>query len=220
MEKQHKKLKLNNAGTTLVELIMTFALIGMFMVAATKVISNTVVVYYDAKSITSAMQVSTIVSTKIREEVEGALTTYLVDENDSTGQTTLPYALLITDGNKALELTNREGCHVRVGVDDKGLLNIHYYPISSFENGKEITIPETDWKYDVKAYMGYRISNLTFEQPKQETDENGNPTALYDDNIIKMTLTIDSAKYGDYTVCEYIQCYNFDTTTNALIGSD
>lgn len=220
MEYKKTSKKLNNAGTTLVELITTFALIGLFMVAAMKVISNTVVIYHDAKAITSCMQVSGIVTAKVRGEIEGALTNYMTDETSANKEEILPYAVLIMDEGHAIELTDHTGCHIRIDVNDAGLLNIHYYSIISIEGGREVIIPETDWTYDAKAYMGYRISNLTFEQPKQEHDNNGNPTALYADNIIKMTLTLDSPKYGDYTVSEYIECYNFDESTFSRIGSE
>ena len=78
-----KKRILNNDGLTLIELIVTFALLGLFMVAASKVISDTVNVYYSAKSIQTGMQVSSIISTKISGEIEGALVEGVV-EGDST----------------------------------------------------------------------------------------------------------------------------------------
>ncbi|MBR1816891.1 MAG: prepilin-type N-terminal cleavage/methylation domain-containing protein [Lachnospiraceae bacterium] len=72
MKKNTKKFN-NNSGMTLIELIVTFALLGLFMVAAGKVIADTVNVYYQAKSIQTGMQVSSIISTKITGEIEGAL---------------------------------------------------------------------------------------------------------------------------------------------------
>lgn len=44
-----RKFHNKNQGLTLVEMIVTFMLIGLFMIAASKVIANTVSVYYTAK---------------------------------------------------------------------------------------------------------------------------------------------------------------------------
>ena len=41
-----RKFHNKNQGLTLVEMIVTFMLIGLFMIAASKVIANTVSVYY------------------------------------------------------------------------------------------------------------------------------------------------------------------------------
>lgn len=48
----HKK----NGGFTLVEMIATFMLIGLFMIAASKVIANTMSVYYEAKGTANGMR--------------------------------------------------------------------------------------------------------------------------------------------------------------------
>ena len=66
IEKKTSENRIKNRGTTLVEMITTFALISLFMVAATKVISNVVSVYYSAKSISTTLQVSDIIATKIK----------------------------------------------------------------------------------------------------------------------------------------------------------
>lgn len=67
-----RKFHNKNQGLTLVEMIVTFMLIGLFMIAASKVIANTVSVYYTAKGTANGMQVSSIIASKIRGEIEGA----------------------------------------------------------------------------------------------------------------------------------------------------
>ena len=61
-----RKFHNKNQGLTLVEMIVTFMLIGLFMIAASKVIANTVSVYYTAKGTANGMQVSSIIASKIR----------------------------------------------------------------------------------------------------------------------------------------------------------
>ncbi len=221
--KRIKKIlrKLNNWGMTLVEMIVTFMLIGLFMVAASKVIANTVMIYYEAKGVTNGMQVSGIISTKIRGEIEGARTEYLTKETvDGSGQTveeTMPYMVLLSNdaalggGNGSseynkIEFIDKRGSHVYISVNADGYFVVHYFPIETEENGVSTTIPETDWVFDKKAYMGYTVKQLTFTQPKGD----------YENNIIHMTLTLTSDRYGDYTVTEYFQCYNFDAGTDAI----
>ena len=62
-----RKFHNKNQGLTLVEMIVTFMLIGLFMIAASKVIANTVSVYYEAKGTANGMQVSAIIASKMRQ---------------------------------------------------------------------------------------------------------------------------------------------------------
>lgn len=193
--------RIKNRGTTLVELITTFALISLFMVAATKIISNVVTIYYSAKSIASTIQVSDIIATKIEGEIEGAMTTNLVRKTEDGTEEVLPYAVLICkdsagNDNGRIEFYNHTGTRVYIEAKD-GYFVMHYYAVNDAAGGHEIAAE--DWRFDEKAYMGYQIEQLRFEQVLGE----------YNPNIIKMTCTLCSPRYGDYTNTEYIECYNF-----------
>ncbi|MDO5127089.1 MAG: hypothetical protein Q4D54_04995 [Eubacteriales bacterium] len=193
--------RIKNRGTTLVELITTFTLISLFMVAATKVISNVISVYYSAKSITNTIQVSDIIATKIKGEIEGAMTTNLIRKNSNGTEDVLMYAVIIgkdSAGNEngRIEFYNHTGTQVYIEARD-GYFMMHYYAVNDATDGHEI--PAEDWMFDTKAYMGYRIEKLKFEQVLGD----------YNPNIIKMTCTLSSEKYGTYTNVEYIECYNF-----------
>ena len=87
-----RKFHNKNQGLTLVEMIVTFMLIGLFMIAASKVIANTVSVYYTAKGTANGMQVSSIIASKIRGEIEGArdatITTEVKNEDGTTSEVT------------------------------------------------------------------------------------------------------------------------------------
>ena len=57
-----------------------------------------------------------------------------------------------------------------------------------------------DWKFDSKAYLGYSVDELKFESPGSG----------YPENVLKMTLVLNSERYGDYTSTYYIKCVNVE----------
>lgn len=65
-----KKLQ-NKKGFTLIELIVTFVLIGIFMVSATAVMSSFMHVFARVKSISSAQNVADVLLTKAAGELSG-----------------------------------------------------------------------------------------------------------------------------------------------------
>lgn len=188
MKKKEKRVKarqgkLNNRGFTLAEMIVSFALTGLFMVAAGKVIVNTTMVYYEAKGITNGMQVSSVLSAKIGSEIESAS----ADDEIVVG----------TDHDQ-IALSDAGGTPIVIGTNADGYLSIHY------DAGADED--KSNWTFDKKTYMGYTIKELTFSQPKGD----------YANNIIYMSLTLTSPKYGDYSVGKYIECYNFDAETDQI----
>lgn len=204
-----KNIKANNSGMTLIELIVTFALLGLFMVAASKVISDTVNVYYQAKSIQTGMQVSSVINTKLAGEIEGALTNGSVHDDSNV-------SIYISDSGHRIELNDNAGSHIYITTqkasgEDKGYMLIYYYPIASEdeETGKVTEDKGSNWTFDRKTYMGYQIKDLRFEKLADITDTEDADYGKYPGNIIRMTLTINSEKYGDYTTVNYIECYNF-----------
>lgn len=220
-KKLFQKFHTMNQGLTLVEMIVTFMLIGLFMIAASKVIANTVSVYYEAKGTANGMQVSAIIASKIRGEIEGArnatITTEVKKEDGTTSEVTQPYVMRLstdttlggqneTSGYNKIEFTDAQGSHVYIGVNENGYLVVHYYPVV-VASGE---VKSTNWVFDQKAYMGYSIKELKFTQP------GGN----YADNIIYMSLTLHSSRYGDFTYTEYIQCYNLDAQSNTQISCE
>lgn len=220
-KKLFQKFHTMNQGLTLVEMIVTFMLIGLFMIAASKVIANTVSVYYEAKGTANGMQVSAIIASKIRGEIEGArnetITTEVKNEDGTTSEVTQPYVMRLstdttlggqneTSGYNKIEFTDAQGSHVYIGVNENGYLVMHYYPVV-VASGE---VKSTNWVFDQKAYMGYSIKELKFTQPGEN----------YADNIIYMSLTLHSSRYGDFTYTEYIQCYNLDAQSNTQISCE
>lgn len=208
-----RKFHRKNHGFTLVEMIVTFMLIGLFMIAASKVIANTVTVYYEAKGTASGMQVSSIIATKIRSEIEGAKPEQIMRKVKNADGTvtdqTEDYVMQLssdstlgggneTGGYNKIEFTDAKGSHVYIGVNTDGYLVVHYFMDAADGTPED----KTDWMFDKKSYMGYTIKELKFRQPKED----------YAENIIYMSLTLHSPRYGDFTYTEYIQCYNLDET--------
>ena len=205
----HKK----NGGFTLVEMIATFMLIGLFMIAASKVIANTMSVYYEAKGTANGMQVSSIIAAKIQSEIEGAKPEQIIREvtnaDGTVSDQTEEYVMQLspdpalgggseTGGCNKIEFTDARGSHVYIGVNTDGYLVVHYFMDAADGTPED----KTDWMFDKKSYMGYTIKELKFRQPKGD----------YAENIIYMSLTLHSPRYGDFTYTEYIQCYNLDET--------
>jgi hypothetical protein len=202
-----EKFKFNNSGMTLVELIATFALISIFMVAATNIIFKTMSIYYQARGTSYGMQVSEILASKIVGMVEGAQVVNSLEDTDDVANVTMTAenaAVLIKQGAEenrldSIDLVDATGSRVRIGTkqnDDRAYLCIHYYPVIS---GGDVIYKAVDWEFDEKTYLDYSIKSLTFEKPEG-----------FPENIIKLKLTVVSDKYGEYSTAKYIELYNFE----------
>ena len=64
-----KKIKDNRRGSTLVEVIVTFALIGMFLLAATTAVSAAMNAFYRMESLSRAIVVSDTILDKAQGEL-------------------------------------------------------------------------------------------------------------------------------------------------------
>lgn len=188
-----KKRQLNNAGLTLTEMIVTFALLSLFIVAATRVISYTIGIYYAASGNTNGLQVSNMISNKIIGQLEGA-------RSASNPQ-------VITDGSDIdqISFVDATGSNITItaspqidadGTSQGMYMNIRYAEVTE----GSIKYDAVDWRFDSKAYMGYTVKKLKFEDPGDD----------YPDNVVKMTLVLHSNRYGDYTTTYYIKCVNVD----------
>ena len=65
--------KKDNQGSTLVEMIVCFALLGIFMACAAALITSITSIYYTIKGEIYSREVSDIVMTKIVSEIDGAM---------------------------------------------------------------------------------------------------------------------------------------------------
>lgn len=195
MWKMKKKTgKLNNKGVTLVELIVSFTLLAIFMVAAMRVISYTVNIYHAAKGATYGLEVANMISNKIVGQIEGATAAKV------------PVVTTLPDGNDAISFVDKTGSavtvcttNVVVNGNSKKYMNIHYDEVTE----GSVKYDAVDWQFDSKAYMGYTVKKLSFE----DVGEN------YADNVTRMTLELYSDRYGDYTSVYFIKCSNVSEIT-------
>lgn len=236
-----------NSGNTLIEMVVTFALLGLFMVAASQVIVSTMNVYYQVRSESSGIQISAMLMDKIRGELENALvssqeSSFLIGADGKN----LHGAVMIAEDGSLIDFTNVNGSHVTLGAntlktivnrgentnpeadgngsadagtpvnpfdDGKKYLNEYYYAVESVEiddNDNEEVIElykAVDWQFALDAYMGYSIKKLTFTQLSS------------DSNVIRIDLTIESDRYGEYSTTEYVALYNFKNIYSAA-GND
>ena len=89
-----KKLR-NKKGFTLIELIVTFVLIGIFMVSATAVMSSFMHVFARVKSISSAQNVADVLLTKAAGELSGGQGGVFSPEKDEEEKIGEEYSLYI-----------------------------------------------------------------------------------------------------------------------------
>ena len=210
----------SNGGTTLVELVVTFALLGLFAVGTSQMISSALKAYHQVRGLNYARQVSDTLMEKITGEIEGAQVSVSQGTEDNLDKTLKIYA----SGN-VIELYDRTGSHIGIAASSKkseigncetikqydtDQLLIYYYPVTtvtSDSSGNEITnirYEAVDWVYDSTAYMGFEIESLKFSQ----ADPAG---IIYPKNIIKVDMDLKSGGYGSYKSVRYVECYNFAT---------
>lgn len=211
-----KRLFKDRSGMTLVELIVTFALIGIFMTAASFVLSSSLQLFTRMKATADAVTVSDLLLDKIAGEIAAA------KDPDSSQNGRGYYFWLSQDGvGKPGEVSgspwvvfeNRMGSPVAIyasnpgGKDTSGPKNLvmKYYRIEKKGKGdllsvKSRTEEEIDWHFDERAYMGYQIQKLSFYQP----DEANHP------NVIQIRLTLTNPRTGfTYDTERYASNYNF-----------
>lgn len=190
----------NNKGFTLVELITTFALLGLFMIAAARVISYVIGIYYAAQGTSYGLEVSNMISNKIIGQIENAssINTYMIDGIEDPVK--IPY---IFDGGDIdeLKMVDGTGSVVTFSIDDTTkVLKIHYDETKNYDATEGTGYAATDWYFDEDAYMGYSISKFNLSQAGDE----------YPDNVIRLDLAVDSPKYGEFESYYYIKCFNVE----------
>lgn len=181
-----KRKKLNNAGMTLTELTVTFAILGLFLVAATRIISYSINIYYAARGASYGLEVTNMISNKVMGMIEGASTMPQIDE---TGEN--------------ISFIDATGSQVTIGTvttNEETYVNIHYEPATYYDTEYEAV----NWKFDEKAYMGYEVEKLKFYSPNKDVVNEADK--LYPDNVFVMELTVHSPKYGSFDTTRYMKC--------------
>lgn len=190
MDLKNSKYKQNrNKGFTLVELMVTFALLGIFMVAVVRIISYTVTIYHVAKSADYGLEVSGEIGDKVSGIVSSMRTDIDMSVNDITGNGDTTKLPCVRDG--AFYMLDYTGCPVCISNDDDGYLKIVY-----FKENEDKTYTQAPWYFDKKAYMGFKIQDFELSVAGSE----------YPDNIYTLKVTLHSSRFGDYSSTRYIRC--------------
>ena len=196
--------KSNNKGMTLVEMIVCFALLGMFLVAATTVITSVVNLYYQIRGESYARQVGDIIENKIVGELEG---TRFFESDTSPDNITIDNTP--TESGNSVSLYDKTNTKVKIYAEDGD-----YAAIS--KPSAEDSRVATTWTFDKKVYNGYSLESLDFapannvmcENLAQEYGVDGISCTDYDSNVIVVFMKLTSPKYGGFTVYRFIRLYD------------
>lgn len=132
------RLRKNNKGMTLAELIVTFALMGIFLASTAAIISSSVLVH---SQLTGTMYAQTVGET-------------LLDK--MTGE--LAASKPISGRSMTVGVVLREGEILGNGVSFYDRDGIQSYFL--VEDGLLVLQADDQWQLDENAYMGYRVSDL------------------------------------------------------------
>ena len=217
-----RKFNRSTEGMTLVEMLVCFMLIGIFMIAAVQVITSTMLIYDKARSQTYGMEVTATLEDKIsgklwpaRSQGTGGLVTIyngaITDYEDGIDSTNPTLSLAEDEilGN-AIAFRDATNAQVLIYANTDGEVIIHYGQVTKDEDGTDVTTAPVDWKFDSSSYMGYKVSDLTFSLANSED-------ASYPKNVIKCEITLTSEDLGSYKATKYITLSNFaDAADNGI----
>ena len=210
------RIQKKNNGSTMVEMVVTFALLSIFMVSAAVIIGTVTNLFYRIKAETYAKQVSDIVLEKVTSEIEGAKYN---SKTESLNPKILNEADVESDYGVAIELSDKTDTRIRISADVKtdsnpesdGLI-IHYFAIERVKDSE--SFESVDWKFNSSVYNGFSISELTFVRGDKLKDYSGK-TAYgltsngdYGKNVIVVLLHLNSDRYGDYYTYRFVKMYN------------
>ncbi len=200
----------NRSGVTMVELIVVFALISMFIALSSQVITSSLNVYAKIQGIDYGRQVSDTLMNKIVGELSGAQNNSL-DEDAITIETDQTAITFWDESGSRIRITSGKPKHYSYNDDDETeqagadydtdmsrQLIIHYYVTKS---GSKVVYQPVDWTFDENMYQGYEIESLKFSK----ADE-----AVYPPNMYCVELILNHPSYGRYAATRYVECYNFE----------
>lgn len=163
----------------MVEIIVSFALIGIFMSAAAVVMAMFSETTLKMNSIHHSQMLSITLMDTIEGELSGAA---------DTGSN----AVQIQDGGHKIRFANKKGYILTMGCNDDGYLVLDYEGAAEGENV---------WEFGEGVYHDSRIQDITFEQADYAGGGAG--------NLIKVTLKLQDQKTGYVRTKERIvKCYD------------
>ncbi len=186
----------DNRGITLTEMIVTFALVGIFMAAAVSVISSAIITHSELTASMYAQSVGEMLLDKITGELAAAKAgeegSILIRDTESLGG---------TEGNGAA-FYDREGRPV-VCLVENGLLRFRYQEEEEgIGEGSASGSQGKEWSFDEKAYMGFRIADMQIHR-------------IDGKNVLEINVKIKNLKTGfEYSTSRCTKCYNFKSESD------
>lgn len=213
--------KLNNKGNTLLEIIVSFALLGILIVLAAELIASSTDVYYHAQSEGNGIQQTQLLLTEIRGELEDCQALPMYVESGEAGARTLvkafndspsPVFVAVAMDGHGIEFVNAAGSHVAYEFKD-GVFYEYFYPeydidfadTGEIESYTVKRLSYSDVFTDKKIGMGYSIRDVVFTAIIPDGTTYGGPSCP----TIRVDVTLFSEEYGTYTNTEYVELYGF-----------
>ena len=106
-----KRIIKNNKGMTLVETVVSFAILGVLLVVAAQIIHSCTDVFYDTKTTSYGLQAAQIVATEVSGDIKDALPMALLDDTNG-------YYIKISDGRTKIEFISSDGDKIFYSIDD------------------------------------------------------------------------------------------------------
>lgn len=214
-----RKLNKENKGTTLIEMIVSFTLLSIFVSASVIVIANVTTLYYRVRGENYARQIGDIVTNKIASEVSGAeystrnTSSNLYIKNEGDFKSSFTQITDDIDGN-TITLYDRTDTKVSIFASD-GILKIYYHEINdeiNTDNSREAVY----WTFDENVYNGYHIEELYFVQAGSSDNQTvaqnfgieGVDPSDYPSNVLAVYMKINSDRYGQFNICRYVKVYS------------
>ncbi|MCR1840463.1 PilW family protein [Murimonas intestini] len=172
----------NKKGMTLVELIVGFALVGIFMASAVVVLSSSIHVFVRANSLAHAQTVADMLLETITSELSSAADASFQGSGE---------IMIVTDST--VSFVDKNAYPVIMSAED-GRLVLSYQQVETATGDVEEPVK---WRYEEGTYLGTKISSLKF--------------AHLNGNLIEVTMILTVEKSNqDFEFSRIIQCYNLD----------
>ena len=200
----------NNRGSTLVEMVVCFALLGIFMACAAALISSITSIHYSIKGEMISREVSDILMNKIVSEIDGAK--YYGEETEAA-----KYKNPQIDGNTSITMYDKTDTLVTLKRDaDKGLV-VHYAEIlvDGMKANPDSREP-MDWYFDDAVYKGFQLTGLSFYRGGSGTVSNAEEYGISDVNLSdyppNVVLVLMKLKYDneedEYHYYRFVRMFN------------
>jgi hypothetical protein len=176
-----KNLLKEKQGTTLVEMIVSFLLLVIFMSCTVGIVTSSMKLYSRNVSMNRAQSLADLILSDIKGEIENASSELEYNEN------------VIAFRNENMD---REIIYLHTNSKGDQELRIHYDEV---RNEIGIESKAVNWYYDTTNYMGNTIKKLTFDKISTGDDE-----ALAFKVTIRLKNKTTQYEYEDSTI---VECY-------------